>query len=99
MDRWMYRKMDVWTDECMDVWTDRCFYPLVKQIISVCRLENNRFKDNVMELLGSLLSAKDCQVQKIRSGSGVGHQSERPNEKVHQTTFMGVLQCSYAAEM
>ncbi|XP_043945257.1 NLR family CARD domain-containing protein 3 [Protopterus annectens] len=29
------------------------------------RLDNNRFKDNVMELLGSLLSAKDCEIQKI----------------------------------
>lgn len=30
------------------------------------RLENNHFKDDVMELLGSLLSAKDCHIQKIR---------------------------------
>ncbi|XP_041830891.1 NLR family CARD domain-containing protein 3 [Melanotaenia boesemani] len=29
------------------------------------RLENNHFKDDVMELLGSLLSAKDCHIQKI----------------------------------
>ncbi|XP_072916124.1 NLR family CARD domain-containing protein 3 isoform X1 [Hemitrygon akajei] len=29
------------------------------------RLENNQFKDNVMDLLGSLLSAKDCQISKI----------------------------------
>ncbi|KAJ8364152.1 hypothetical protein SKAU_G00129830 [Synaphobranchus kaupii] len=29
------------------------------------RLENNNFKDDVMELLGSLLSAKDCHLQKI----------------------------------
>ncbi|XP_035260092.1 NLR family CARD domain-containing protein 3 [Anguilla anguilla] len=29
------------------------------------RLENNHFKDDVMELLGSLLSAKDCHLQKI----------------------------------
>ncbi|GCB66527.1 hypothetical protein scyTo_0010112 [Scyliorhinus torazame] len=29
------------------------------------RLENNQFKDNVMDLLGSLLSAKDCQIKKI----------------------------------
>uniref|UniRef100_A0A3Q2C7U4 NLR family, CARD domain containing 3 n=1 Tax=Cyprinodon variegatus TaxID=28743 RepID=A0A3Q2C7U4_CYPVA len=29
------------------------------------RLENNNFKDDVMELLGSLLSAKDCHIQKI----------------------------------
>lgn len=30
------------------------------------RLESNNFKDDVMELLGSLLSAKDCQIQKMR---------------------------------
>ncbi|XP_032896606.1 NLR family CARD domain-containing protein 3 [Amblyraja radiata] len=29
------------------------------------RLENNQFKDNVMDLLGSLLSAKDCQIRRI----------------------------------
>lgn len=30
------------------------------------RLDNNQFKDNVMELLGSMLSVKDCQIQKLR---------------------------------
>ena len=63
---WMYRWMDRWM-----------FLSIGKQIISVCRLENNHFKDNVMELLGSLLSAKDCQVQKIRSGSGWNFGSNR----------------------
>ncbi|XP_057263906.1 NLR family CARD domain-containing protein 3 isoform X2 [Pezoporus wallicus] len=29
------------------------------------RLDNNRFKDNVMELLGSMLSVKDCHIQKL----------------------------------
>ncbi|KAJ1097648.1 hypothetical protein NDU88_002765 [Pleurodeles waltl] len=29
------------------------------------RLENNQFKDNVMELLASVLSAKDCHIKKI----------------------------------
>uniref|UniRef100_A0A7M4FS08 NLR family CARD domain containing 3 n=1 Tax=Crocodylus porosus TaxID=8502 RepID=A0A7M4FS08_CROPO len=29
------------------------------------RLDNNQFKDNVMELLSSVLSVKDCQIQKI----------------------------------
>ncbi|XP_068162325.1 NLR family CARD domain-containing protein 3 [Antennarius striatus] len=29
------------------------------------RLENNNFNDDVMELLGSLLSAKDCHIQEI----------------------------------
>lgn len=55
------------------VWT----YPAVKQIISVHRLENNGFKDDVMELLGSLLSAKDCQVQKIRSGLQCNNKSNQ----------------------
>lgn len=30
------------------------------------RLDNNQFKDNVMELLGSMLSVKDCQIQRLR---------------------------------
>lgn len=30
------------------------------------RLDNNQFKDNVMELLGSMLSVKDCHIQKLR---------------------------------
>lgn len=30
------------------------------------RMDNNQFKDNVMELLGSVLSVKDCQIQKLR---------------------------------
>ncbi|XP_072459219.1 NLR family CARD domain-containing protein 3 [Notamacropus eugenii] len=29
------------------------------------RLDNNQFQDNVMELLGSVLSSKDCHIQKI----------------------------------
>ncbi|XP_010148483.1 PREDICTED: protein NLRC3, partial [Eurypyga helias] len=29
------------------------------------RLDNNQFKDNAMELLGSVLSVKDCQIQKL----------------------------------
>ncbi|NWR12390.1 NLRC3 protein, partial [Paradoxornis webbianus] len=29
------------------------------------RLDNNQFKDGVMELLGSVLSVKDCQIQKL----------------------------------
>lgn len=31
-----------------------------------CRLDNNQFKDDVMELLGSVLSRKDCQIQRLR---------------------------------
>ncbi|NWZ96512.1 NLRC3 protein, partial [Nesospiza acunhae] len=30
------------------------------------RLDNNQFKDDVMELLGSVLSGKDCQIQRLR---------------------------------
>ncbi|KAL4658267.1 protein NLRC3-like [Arapaima gigas] len=46
-------------------------YTVVKSLLpqllycSSLRLENNNFKDDVMELLGSLLSAKDCHLQKI----------------------------------
>ncbi|KAI1233899.1 hypothetical protein IHE44_0004350 [Lamprotornis superbus] len=29
------------------------------------RLDNNQFKDDVMELLGSVLSVKDCQIQRL----------------------------------
>ncbi|XP_074052972.1 NLR family CARD domain-containing protein 3 isoform X2 [Macrotis lagotis] len=29
------------------------------------KLDNNQFQDNVMELLGSVLSSKDCHIQKI----------------------------------
>uniref|UniRef100_A0A8C3QBR6 Uncharacterized protein n=1 Tax=Geospiza parvula TaxID=87175 RepID=A0A8C3QBR6_GEOPR len=29
------------------------------------RLDNNHFKDDVMELLGSVLSGKDCQIQRL----------------------------------
>ncbi|XP_036395630.1 NLR family CARD domain-containing protein 3 [Megalops cyprinoides] len=46
-------------------------YSIVKSLLpqllycTNIRLENNNFKDDVMELLGSLLSAKDCHLQKI----------------------------------
>ncbi|KAF7204598.1 NLR family CARD domain-containing protein 3 [Nothobranchius furzeri] len=46
-------------------------YTTVKSLLpqllycSHLRLENNNLKDDVMELLGSLLSAKDCHIQKI----------------------------------
>uniref|UniRef100_A0A3P9HMW6 NLR family CARD domain containing 3 n=1 Tax=Oryzias latipes TaxID=8090 RepID=A0A3P9HMW6_ORYLA len=46
-------------------------YSTVKSLLpqllycSHLRLENNNFKDDVMELLGSLLSAKDCHIQKL----------------------------------
>ncbi|VFV20841.1 Hypothetical predicted protein [Lynx pardinus] len=30
-----------------------------------CRLDNNQFQDPVMELLGSVLSGKDCRIQRI----------------------------------
>uniref|UniRef100_A0A8C0IW46 NLR family CARD domain containing 3 n=1 Tax=Chelonoidis abingdonii TaxID=106734 RepID=A0A8C0IW46_CHEAB len=40
---------------------------LLSQLLfcSNLRLDNNKFKDNVMELLGSVLSVKDCQIQKM----------------------------------
>uniref|UniRef100_A0A674IA20 NLR family CARD domain containing 3 n=1 Tax=Terrapene triunguis TaxID=2587831 RepID=A0A674IA20_9SAUR len=40
---------------------------LLSQLLfcSNLRLDNNKFKDNVMELLGSVLSGKDCQIQKM----------------------------------
>ena len=31
-----------------------------------CRLDSNQFQDPVMELLGSVLSGKDCRIQRIR---------------------------------
>uniref|UniRef100_A0A3B4XKW7 NLR family CARD domain containing 3 n=1 Tax=Seriola lalandi dorsalis TaxID=1841481 RepID=A0A3B4XKW7_SERLL len=45
--------------------TVKCLLPQLLYC-SHLRLENNHFKDDVMELLGSLLSAKDCHIQKIR---------------------------------
>lgn len=30
------------------------------------RLDNNQFQDPVTELLGSVLSGKDCRIQRIR---------------------------------
>jgi len=30
------------------------------------RMENNEFKEGAMELLGSLLSAKECHIQMLR---------------------------------
>ncbi|XP_034716338.1 NLR family CARD domain-containing protein 3 isoform X2 [Etheostoma cragini] len=44
--------------------TVKCLLPQLLYC-SCLRLENNQFKDDVMELLGSLLSAKDCHIQKI----------------------------------
>ncbi|XP_074052970.1 NLR family CARD domain-containing protein 3 isoform X1 [Macrotis lagotis] len=50
----------------------RCLnYAILKSLLSqllYCRnlrLDNNQFQDNVMELLGSVLSSKDCHIQKI----------------------------------
>ncbi|KAJ3608436.1 hypothetical protein NHX12_025483 [Muraenolepis orangiensis] len=50
--------------DCLNYATVKCLLPQLLYC-SHLRLENNNFKDNVMELLGSLLSAKDCQVQRI----------------------------------
>ncbi|XP_056285865.1 NLR family CARD domain-containing protein 3 isoform X2 [Pseudoliparis swirei] len=44
--------------------TVKCLLPQLLYC-SCLRLENNHFKDDVMELLGSLLSAKDCHIQKM----------------------------------
>uniref|UniRef100_A0A665V5S1 NACHT domain-containing protein n=1 Tax=Echeneis naucrates TaxID=173247 RepID=A0A665V5S1_ECHNA len=44
--------------------TVKCLLPQLLYC-SHLRLENNNFKDDVMELLGSLLSAKDCHIQKM----------------------------------
>ncbi|XP_060116804.1 NLR family CARD domain-containing protein 3 [Heteronotia binoei] len=43
------------------------FQSLLSQLLycSNLRLDNNRFKDSAMDLLGSVLSGKDCQIQKI----------------------------------
>ncbi|XP_043957574.1 NLR family CARD domain-containing protein 3 [Gambusia affinis] len=52
-------------------------YPTVKSLLpqllycTHLRLENNNFKDDVMELLGSLLSAKDCHIRKISLADNV----------------------------
>ncbi|XP_029432650.1 NLR family CARD domain-containing protein 3 [Rhinatrema bivittatum] len=47
--------------------TYNIFKSLLSQLLycNNLRLDSNQFKDNVMELLGSVLSAKDCQIQKI----------------------------------
>ncbi|XP_058477124.1 NLR family CARD domain-containing protein 3 isoform X2 [Solea solea] len=44
--------------------TVKCLLPQLLYC-SHLRLENNHFKDDVMELLGSLLSAKDCHIHKL----------------------------------
>ncbi|XP_054850990.1 NLR family CARD domain-containing protein 3 [Eublepharis macularius] len=43
------------------------FQSLLSQLLycSNLRLDNNQFKDSAMDLLGSVLSGKDCQIQKI----------------------------------
>uniref|UniRef100_A0A8D0G4C3 NLR family CARD domain containing 3 n=1 Tax=Sphenodon punctatus TaxID=8508 RepID=A0A8D0G4C3_SPHPU len=47
--------------------TYNIFQSLLSQLLycSNLRLDNNQFKDNTMELLGSVLSGKDCQIQRI----------------------------------
>uniref|UniRef100_A0A674NTL6 NLR family CARD domain containing 3 n=1 Tax=Takifugu rubripes TaxID=31033 RepID=A0A674NTL6_TAKRU len=49
---------------CLNYSTVKCLLPQLLYC-SHLRLESNNFKDDVMELLGSLLSAKDCQIQKM----------------------------------
>lgn len=36
-------------------------------------MENNEFKEGTMELLGSLLSAKECHIQMLRYGHTLTH--------------------------
>ncbi|NWH59875.1 NLRC3 protein, partial [Geococcyx californianus] len=63
------------SDTCMEETNlSNCLtYNICKSLLSqllFChnlRLDNNQFKDNVMELLGSVLSVKDCQIQKLSS--------------------------------
>ncbi|XP_053132825.1 NLR family CARD domain-containing protein 3 [Hemicordylus capensis] len=47
--------------------TFRAFQSLLSQLLycNNLRLDNNQFKDSAMDLLGSVLSGKDCQIQKI----------------------------------
>uniref|UniRef100_A0A8C5EKB6 NLR family CARD domain-containing protein 3-like n=1 Tax=Gouania willdenowi TaxID=441366 RepID=A0A8C5EKB6_GOUWI len=49
---------------CLNFLTVKCLLPQLLYCIHL-RLENNYFKDDVMELLGSLLTAKDCRIQKM----------------------------------
>ncbi|XP_072312609.1 NLR family CARD domain-containing protein 3 [Eucyclogobius newberryi] len=49
---------------CLNCTTVNCLLPQLFYC-SQLRLENNQFKDDVMELMGSLLSAKDCHIRKI----------------------------------
>ncbi|KAF7661569.1 hypothetical protein LDENG_00259110 [Lucifuga dentata] len=44
--------------------TVKCLLPQLLYCTHL-RLESNHFKDDVMELLGSLLSAKDCHIQEL----------------------------------
>ncbi|NXG03386.1 NLRC3 protein, partial [Sakesphorus luctuosus] len=61
------------SDVCMEeINLSNCLtYNVCKSLLSQLlflhnlRLDNNQFKDNVMELLGSVLSVKDCQIQKL----------------------------------
>lgn len=53
-------------------WEDHPFSTLISKPLFLlfprvfCRLDNNQFKDDAMELLGSVLSVKDCQIQRLR---------------------------------
>ncbi|NWQ89595.1 NLRC3 protein, partial [Burhinus bistriatus] len=52
------------------------------------RLDNNQFKDNVMELLGSVLSVKDCQIQKLRWDLAQGRQISNKGAKALARSLM-----------
>ncbi|XP_076793384.1 NLR family CARD domain-containing protein 3 isoform X2 [Arvicanthis niloticus] len=47
--------------------SQRVLQSLLPQLLycQILRLDNNQFQDPVMELLGSVLSGKDCRIQKI----------------------------------
>uniref|UniRef100_A0A672TS40 NLR family CARD domain containing 3 n=1 Tax=Strigops habroptila TaxID=2489341 RepID=A0A672TS40_STRHB len=61
------------SDVCMEETNlSNCLtYNVCKSLLSqllfchILRLDNNQFQDNVMELLGSMLSVKDCHIQKL----------------------------------
>lgn len=53
-----------WQSSPFSTLLSKCLPLLFPSLFS--RLDNNQFEDNVMELLGSMLSVKDCRIQKLR---------------------------------
>ncbi|KAK7919736.1 hypothetical protein WMY93_011020 [Mugilogobius chulae] len=54
----------LWKDDGSQKAWQRALYTVCCVVVALW-LENNQFKDDVMELLGSILSAKDCHIKKI----------------------------------